>query len=78
MEDKNPIQVAGRLFGALEYLVDHGSVSLAELAAALDLNKSTAHRIISSLMSGRIRTRGATVPALKSWISQAASCHGST
>ena len=50
MEDKNPIQVAGRLFGALEYLVDHGSVSLAELAAALDLNKSTAHRIISSLL----------------------------
>ena len=32
MEDKNPIQVAGRLFGALEYLADHGNVSLAELA----------------------------------------------
>ena len=50
MEDKNPIQVAGRLFGALEYLVDHGNVSLAELAAALDLNKSTTHRVISSLL----------------------------
>ena len=50
MEDKNPIQVAGRLFGALEYLADHGNVSLAELAEALDLNKSTAHRVVSSLL----------------------------
>ena len=50
MEDKNPIQVAGRLFGALEYLADHGNVSLAELAEALDLNKSTAHRAVSSLL----------------------------
>ena len=61
MEDKNPIQVAGRLFGALEYLVDHGNVSLAELAAALELNKSTTHRVISSLLyMGYVRRGPAT------------------
>ncbi len=49
MEDKNPIQVAGRLFGALEYLAEHGACGLTELADALDLNKSTTHRIVSSL-----------------------------
>ena len=49
MEDKNPIQVAGRPFGAMEYLADHGSASLMDLANELDLNKSTAHRILSSL-----------------------------
>jgi len=48
-EEKNPIQVAGRLFGALEYLAEHGETGLTELAEHLDLNKSTAHRIVSSL-----------------------------
>ncbi len=49
MEDKNPIQVAGRLFEAVEYLAEHGPTGLMELSAALGLNKSTAHRIVSSL-----------------------------
>ncbi|MBR1797993.1 MAG: IclR family transcriptional regulator [Clostridiales bacterium] len=50
MEEKNPIQVADRLFGALEYLADNGASSLTETAAALELNKSTMHRIFSSLI----------------------------
>ena len=47
--DANPIQVAGRLFGALEYLADSGPAPLTEVAAALGLNKSTAHRVLRSL-----------------------------
>ncbi len=49
MEDKNPIQVAGRLFGMLEMLAARGPMSLAEMAQELELNKSTAHRVASSL-----------------------------
>ncbi len=49
MEDKNPIQVAGRLFGTLEYLADKGPTTLMELTEALSLNKSTVHRVLSSL-----------------------------
>ena len=45
----NPIQVADRLFGALEYLVRNGQSPLAQLAQALQLNKSTAHRVLASL-----------------------------
>lgn len=48
-ENKNPIQVAGRLFGALEYLADHGQTGLTELAANIHLNKSTAYRVVASL-----------------------------
>ena len=48
-EDKNPIQVAGRLFGALEYLAEHGESGLMEISEHLGLNKSTTHRIVSSL-----------------------------
>lgn len=47
--DKNPIQVADRLFGAVEYLAENGASSLMELANALSLNKSTMHRVLSSL-----------------------------
>ena len=49
MEDKNPVQVAGRLFGALEYLAYNGPSGLMEIAEALSLNKSTVHRAVSSL-----------------------------
>lgn len=49
MEDRNPIQVAGRLFGMLELLAARGPMSLAEMAQELELNKSTAHRVASSL-----------------------------
>jgi DNA-binding IclR family transcriptional regulator len=47
--DENPIQVAGRLFGALEYLAYNGTSTLAELTQALGLNKSTTHRVLASL-----------------------------
>ena len=50
MEDKNPIQVAGRLFDALELLAGGGPMSLKDLAPALNLNKSTTHRILASLI----------------------------
>lgn len=48
-KDNNPIQVAGRLFGALEYLAKNGQSTLADLTQALQLNKSTTHRILASL-----------------------------
>ena len=50
MENKNPIQVADRLFLVLETLADTGSVTLADLCRQLDLNKSTLHRLLSSLI----------------------------
>lgn len=50
MEDKNPIQVADRLFGALELLAEHGSASVQEVSTYLGLNKSTAHRVLNSLV----------------------------
>ena len=46
---ENPIQVAGRLFGALEYLAQNGQSTLADLTQALELNKSTTHRVLASL-----------------------------
>lgn len=49
MENKNPIQVADRLFGAVEYLAANGPCGLIEIATALGLNKSTTHRILRSL-----------------------------
>lgn len=49
MENRNPIQVADRLFGTVEFLADNGPSSLMEIARALDLNKSTEHRILRSL-----------------------------
>ena len=50
MEDKNPIQVADRLFGALELLAENGDAGVMEVSAALGLNKSTAHRVLNSLI----------------------------
>lgn len=49
-ETKNPIQVAGRLFAVLELLADCREASLTEISEKLHLNKSTAHRILSSLI----------------------------
>lgn len=49
-ENKNPIQVAERLFGALEFLSERESAGLMEVARHLDLNKSTTHRILRSLI----------------------------
>lgn len=48
--DKNPIQVADRLFGALEILTEDGSAGLMDVSERLGLNKSTAHRVLNSLV----------------------------
>lgn len=48
--EKNPIQVADRLFQTLEVLAESGPTGLMELAGTLDLNKSTVHRILNSLI----------------------------
>ena len=50
MEDKNPIQVADRLVGALELLAENGDAGVMEVSTALGLNKSTAHRVLNSLI----------------------------
>ncbi|MBQ0000634.1 MAG: IclR family transcriptional regulator [Clostridiales bacterium] len=50
MESKNPIQVADRLFDALEILSEDGPLALSDLTTRLELNKSTVHRILSSLI----------------------------
>lgn len=49
MEDKNPIQVADRIFLAIELLADQGPMELKEISNHLCLNKSTTHRVLSSL-----------------------------
>lgn len=50
MKEKNPIQVSERIFLVLEYLAEHGATGLIELSKQLHLNKTTVHRILSSLM----------------------------
>ncbi|MFI3173544.1 MAG: IclR family transcriptional regulator [Eubacteriales bacterium] len=49
-ESKNPIQVADRLFLVLETLAAEGEMGLQELSSKLQLNKSTVHRILNSLI----------------------------
>lgn len=48
-EKKNPIQVADKIFLVMETLAQNGPMGLMEIAAQLDLNKTTAHRVLSSL-----------------------------
>lgn len=50
MENKNPIQVADRLFLVLEALADAGPLPLTDLSRRLELNKSTVHRLLTSLI----------------------------
>lgn len=50
MEEKNPIQVADRLFLVLETLASDGPVALADISRKLELNKSTVHRLLCSLI----------------------------
>ena len=50
MEDKNPIQVADRLFQLIETLAADGPAGLIELSKKLNLNKSTVHRLLNSLI----------------------------
>lgn len=49
-EDKNPIQVADRLFQVVETLASLGPCGLMELSNELQLNKTTVHRILNSLI----------------------------
>lgn len=46
----NPIQVSERIFKTIEYLAQNGPMGLLELSKALQLNKTTVHRILTSLM----------------------------
>lgn len=50
MDNKNPIQVADRLFKTLEILSENGETGLTELSLMLGLNKSTTHRVLNSLI----------------------------
>lgn len=51
MKEKPPIQSAHRIFQVLEYLADNSNANIRDLVAALDLNKSTVHRLLASLIS---------------------------
>lgn len=50
MEEKNPIQVADRLFQTLELLAENGTMGLMNISETMELNKSTTHRILNSLI----------------------------
>lgn len=49
-ETKNPIQSAERIFQVMEMLAENGEMGLMELSAALNLHKSTVHRLLMSLI----------------------------
>ena len=49
-ETKNPVQSAERIFQILEMLAEQGEMGLMEISAALDLHKSTVHRLLMSLI----------------------------
>lgn len=51
MQEKNPVQSAQRIFTVFEILLKGGSMGLTDIAAAAGLNKSTAHRLLSSLIA---------------------------
>ena len=55
---KNPVQSAERIFQVMEMLANGGEMGLMELSTALDLHKSTVHRLLMSLiMQSRMRRR---------------------
>ncbi len=47
---KNPVQSAERIFQVMEMLANGGEMGLMELSTALDLHKSTVHRLLMSLI----------------------------
>ena len=49
-EVKNPVQSAERIFQVLEMLADNGDMGLMEISSALNLHKSTVHRLLMSLI----------------------------
>lgn len=61
MQEKNPIQVAGRIFLVLETLAAFGPLGLSDLSRELSLNKTTVHRILNSLIfMGYVKQDSAT------------------
>lgn len=50
MTEKNPIQVSERIFHTIECLAASGPMGLLELSGELNLNKTTVHRILNSLI----------------------------
>lgn len=50
MSEKNPIQVSDRIFRTIELLAKSGPSGLLEISNELELNKSTVHRILNSLI----------------------------
>ncbi|MCP1100928.1 DNA-binding IclR family transcriptional regulator [Aequitasia blattaphilus] len=46
----NPIQVADKLFAVIELLAAKGSMGLIDISNDLDLNKTTVHRLLNSLV----------------------------
>ncbi len=48
--DKNPVQSAGRIFQVMEMLATEGPCGLLEISHRLQLNKSTVHRLLNSLI----------------------------
>ncbi|HSP47466.1 MAG TPA: IclR family transcriptional regulator [Clostridiaceae bacterium] len=51
MSEKNPIQSADRIFSVLELLSLKGPLGVIDISTKLDLNKSTVHRLLASLIS---------------------------
>ncbi len=51
MSENNPVQSAGRIFSVLEMLAYEGPQGVTEISKALDLNKSTVHRLLASLIN---------------------------
>ena len=51
MEEKNPVQSAQRIFKVFELLMTNGSMGLMELSHQAGLNKTTTHRLLSSLIA---------------------------
>lgn len=49
-ETKNPVQSEERIFQVMEMLAENGEMGLMEISAALDLHKSTVHRLLMSLV----------------------------
>ncbi len=49
-KEKILVQSAERIFQVMETLADHGEMGLMELSTALDLHKSTVHRLLMSLI----------------------------
>ena len=49
-ETKNPVQSAERIFQVMKMLAENGEMGLMEISAALDLHKSTVHRLLMSLV----------------------------